>query len=84
VLKHQPGSKSAQPKPDYNLPRTEEAVVMVDFIRDVREFQAYLDRKHTCSPATLNEIRTDSAPRLLERVNRPEFESSPTYIRHLN
>jgi hypothetical protein len=30
---------------DYSLPRTEETVVMVDFIRDIREFQAYLDRK---------------------------------------
>ena len=30
---------------DYAIPRTEETVVMVDFIRDVREFQAYLDGK---------------------------------------
>jgi len=30
---------------DYSIPRTEETVVMVDFIRDVREFQAYLDQK---------------------------------------
>lgn len=30
---------------DYSIPRTEEGVVMVDFIRDVREFQTYLNRR---------------------------------------